>query len=167
MRLSKSITAAAFGLALGLAAEAQAGLITLPAQGQSGPFGPSWNHQGYALSSHVAWGSRRIAPKPSPWNRGLAALLKEHALRTQSPLGNGFRFGTLDLDPPKPHHIVKEDFCEVPDPENPPDDEIADNLPDDRLPQPNHPAVPEPDTLAMLGAGLLGLVAARAMARRR
>lgn len=165
MRPSKSIAASlAFGLALAFAAEAQAGQIPLFPSAPGQHFGPSWNYQQPPTSKRAFGLSHR--PSPTPWN--LRDLLKEYGRRTQTPWSHGSGFGGPDWNftLPKPtglNHPPKGPDVYEPEEET----IISESHPHARLPDPEIPAVPEPDALALLGAGLLGLMAARAVSKKR
>lgn len=163
MRPMKTTPAAAalLGLALALAAETHAGWIPYSAATPGQHFDASWNFRPEGPPIR-GWAIR----KPAPRKYDLAALLKQYSNRTHSAWALGNPLGSLKVDFPQPRHEGPETIG--PDPEGDPDTSIAATLPDPdgRLPDPAIPAVPEPDTLFMLGAGVLGLWAARALAKR-
>lgn len=166
MRLKKTTPAAAalLGLALAFAADSHAGWIPYSAVTPGQHFDASWNFRPDGPPIR-GWAIR----KPAPRKYDLAALLKQYSNRTHSAWALGIPLGSLAVDFPPP--APEGPGATEPDPEGDPDTSIAATLsdagrPDGRLPDPAIPAVPEPDTLFMLGAGVLGLWAARALAKR-
>ena len=152
----------ACSLALTLAAGASADLIHSQHPFAQG-FGPGWSWQ----APRHGWVTHR--PNHFASNaRDLQALLNEYARRTHTqPFGKP-GIGPLDQDYPGPadlhHHDPIWPGSDADETDQDDDDsgtEIACQPSHDRFPQPTPPAVPEPGTLALVGAGVLGLLAAR------
>jgi hypothetical protein len=171
---------AVLGLGLVLAASgAQAGLI--PSGYMQGPDFGRWNvparHDG-----HGYWAFHR--PARQAYGLDLRALLDQYSRRTHSLVPQAAHVGRLD-----------EDYASAPglcggapgagladggpadtvqggneEEESEPEDESGTELAAEdpgRLPASRLPTVPEPGSMAMLGAGALGLLAARAVLKKR
>lgn len=156
MRPMNTLPAAA-GLFLVLASGTFAAPISSDQTG-NGCFG-NWAVPSYLTPREQAWAFH-------PAHRPHKAHLRPSFLQGDHP-----GLGAVDI-PWGPHgaihHETRELLPDLPDTDADPDDggpaAIADQDPG---PSPSVPTVPEPGSLAMIGAGALGMLAARAFLRRR
>jgi len=157
-----NIFQAAAGFSLVLASGSFAASISSDPTG-NGCFG-NWTVSSYLSPRDLGWAFH-------PAHRPHMAKLRPSFLQGNHP-------GLLSVDIPwgphgAIHHGTQEQLPDLPDTDADPEDEddgptaipaIADQDPEPYTPI---PTVPEPGSLAMIGAGALGMFAARAFLRRR
>jgi hypothetical protein len=162
MRTNPFSLAKACALTLALAAGARADLIRFfPSAADHEGRSSIWNAHPYIRHGWASHRPNRFASNACD----LQALLNEYARGTHAPMPGKPGIGPLDLDYPHPAIADNETPGGQPDLPDPDEDESETDIAawhdDARLPDPITPAVPEPGTMALMGAGALGLLAVR------